>query len=192
MPLPQLLEDREPVLLGQHDVEHHHVGLLLQRELESLASVAGREHVVAFELEVVLQPFDEPFLVLGTELAECSKLVLFEQPCGQIELGLDVRLGPSGPDVTGVTLGTKEKADRLRENRLARPGLAGDRVEPRTERQLCLFDEDEVLDAEAAEHGAAEIVGAPAARHHRPVDPRPLEVHASSAGTPHLPPLRRA
>ena len=96
---------------------------------------------------------EEPFLVLGAKLGERGELVLFDQPCRQIELGLDVRLGPVGADVAGVTLGAEEQADRLGENRLARPGLAGDRVEPWSERELGLLDQDEVLDAEAAKHG---------------------------------------
>src|SRR6185437_9591579 len=79
--------------------------------------------------------------------------------------------------------------DCLGENRLPRAGLPGDGVEPRGEGKLGLVDEDEVLDAEAAEHGAVEMVSGGAARHHRPRIPRPLQVDASSLGTPHLPPL---
>src|SRR6266508_84532 len=136
--------------------------------------------------------YDEPFLVLGAKLGERGELVLLEQRCGQIELGVDVRLGPVRADVAGITLGPEEQADRLGENRLAGPGLAGDRVEPWSEGQLGLLDQDEVLDAEASKHGGVEMVSGPAARHHRPVDPCPLEVHASTAGIPHLPPLSRA
>ena len=109
---------------------------------------------------------DEPVLVLGTEAGDRRELVLFEQARREVELGLDVSLGPSRPDVAGVTLGAEQQADRLRENRLARPGLARDRVEPGGKGQLGLLDQDEVLDAQATEHGAAEIVGGRAARHH--------------------------
>src|SRR5581483_1510545 len=51
-----------------------------------------------------------------------------------------------------VAAGAEQQADRLREDRLAGARLAGDRVQARGEAQLRVADEDEILDAEAAQH----------------------------------------
>ena len=69
-----------------------------------------------------------------------------------VELGLDVRLGAGGPDEAVVALRAEQQADRLREDRLARAGLAGDRVQAGRELELRLPDQHEVLDAEPAQH----------------------------------------
>ena len=86
----------------------------------------------------------ETALALGAQLLE--RLVL------PVELRLDVGLAAGGPDHRGVGPRAEQQADRLRENRLAGAGLAGDRVQARREVELGLPDEDEVLDAQAAEH----------------------------------------
>ena len=91
---------------------------------------------------------DERLLALGPQLGELAQRV----GIGQVELGLDVRLAPGRPDRGGVAARPEQQADRAREDRLARARLAGDRVEPLVEGELGLADEDEVLDAEAAQH----------------------------------------
>ena len=73
-------------------------------------------------------------------------------PSGRSKLRLDVRLGRARPEVAGIPGRAEQEPDRLGEDRLARPGLPGDRVQARPEAQVGLADEDEVLDAQAAEH----------------------------------------
>ena len=90
----------------------------------------------------------DPVLTLGPQLREHAERVVV----GAVELGLDVRLVAGGPDQRGVALGAEEQADRVREDRLARTRLARDRVQPRPELELRLADQDEVRDAERAEH----------------------------------------
>ena len=94
----------------------------------------------------------EPVLVRGPELGETLQTLLVEEPGREVELGLDVCLVRAGPDEARVGFGAEEEPDRLGEDRLARPGLAGDRVEARPELEVGLADEDEVLDAEAPQH----------------------------------------
>ena len=51
-------------------------------------------------------------------------------PAGSVELGLDVGLARARPDGGGIALRAEQQPERLREDRLARAGLAGDRVQP--------------------------------------------------------------
>ncbi len=88
-------------------------------------------------------------LVLRPQLGERLELV-----AGQVELRLDVRLLAGRADERVVALRAEQQAERLREDRLARARLAGDRVQPRRELELRLADEDEVLDAQPPEHAA--------------------------------------
>ena len=85
-------------------------------------------------------------LVLRPELGELLELVR------QVELRLDVGLRGGRADERVVALRAEQEADRLREDRLPRAGLAGDRVQPGRELELRLADEHEVLDAQSAEH----------------------------------------
>ena len=91
---------------------------------------------------------DEAVLVLRPQLGERLEAVLLEQPVGQLELGLDVRLGAVGPDGGGLPLRPEQEPDRLAEDRLAGAGLAGDRVQARGEVELRLADQHEILDPE--------------------------------------------
>ena len=90
---------------------------------------------------------EQHILVLRAKVGELLQLVR------KVELGLDVGLLSTGPDERVVALHSEEKADRLREDRLARPGLTGDGVQTRRELEFGLADEDEVLDAQASQHG---------------------------------------
>ena len=74
-------------------------------------------------------------------------------PSGEVELGLDVGLLRPGPRYAASPGAPEEEPDRLRQDRLAGAGLARDRVQARREGEVGLADEDEALDAEAAEHG---------------------------------------
>ena len=97
---------------------------------------------------------DEAVLVLRPQLGERLELVLVEQRLRQVELRLDVCLVRARPDVRRVAARAEQQPDRLRQDRLARAGLAGDRVQPGRELELGLADQDEVLDPEAAKHRA--------------------------------------
>ncbi len=96
---------------------------------------------------------DEPVLVLRPQLGEGGELLVVEDALGEVEVRLDVGLARTRPEVAGVPGRAEEEPDRLGEDRLAGPGLPGDRVQARPEAQVGLADEDEVLDAQAAEHG---------------------------------------
>ena len=95
---------------------------------------------------------DQSFLALGPELGERGKLVFLEQPSGQIELRLHVGLGAIGPDEGGIPLRAEQQSDGLGQDRLAGTGLAGDRVEPGSQRKLRLVNQHEILDTQAAKH----------------------------------------
>ena len=95
---------------------------------------------------------DEPGLALGPQLGERGELVLVEEPFRHVELGLDVRLGPVAADRRRVGARPEQQPDRLREDRLPRPRLARDRIQPGRERELSLADEDEVLDPKPTKH----------------------------------------
>src|SRR5205814_4495469 len=94
----------------------------------------------------------EARLVLGLKLGERLHALLVEEALWQVELGLDVRLAAAGPDVGRVAFRAEQQADRLREDRLARAGLPGDRGQPARRLELGLPDQDEVVDAQAAKH----------------------------------------
>ena len=87
-------------------------------------------------------------LTLGPQVGQRFEALLLEQAGGDVELRLDVGLFGSGAEVGRVPLGSEEEADRLREDRLARAGLAGDRVQPGRGREIGLADQHEVLDAQ--------------------------------------------
>ena len=70
-----------------------------------------------------------------------------------VELGLDVGLLAGRTDHRRVSTRAEQEPDRLCEDRLSRAGLACDRVQARSEVELGLADEDEILDAQPAKHG---------------------------------------
>ena len=75
----------------------------------------------------------------------------------QREDPLDVRLRGARPHDPGPWLAAQQQVERVREHRLARPGLAGQDVQARAEAELGPFDQQEVLDAQFVEHGAGSI-----------------------------------
>ena len=93
---------------------------------------------------------DEARLVLRPQLRESLRTTLLEEPVRHVELRLDVRLARGRPDRAGIALDAEQEPDRLGEDRLARPGLAAEDVEPGGQLELHLANEDEVLDPEAA------------------------------------------
>src|SRR4051794_23923328 len=62
---------RDPVQPGQHDVEHHDVGLDLLESLDRFQAVLGRGHVVAVPLEGQLGRLTDHRVVLDHENARC-------------------------------------------------------------------------------------------------------------------------
>ena len=94
----------------------------------------------------------EPFLVLRPELGQRLEPILLEQAVRQVELGLHVRLLPTRTDERRVTSRSEQQPDRLGEDRLARPGLARDRIQARRELELGVANQDQVLDAQTAQH----------------------------------------
>ena len=91
---------------------------------------------------------DQPLLVLGPQLEQRQHVVLFERAQRRLRLGLDVRIRALGAHERRVATRAEQQPDGLREDRLARAGLTGDRVQPRGQVELGLADEDEVLDAQ--------------------------------------------
>ncbi len=89
---------------------------------------------------------DERVLVLGPQL---RKLVQLGR---NVQLRLDVRLVRGRPDERVVRLRPEQEADRLREDRLPSACLPGDRVQARRKLELGRADEDEIVDAQAAQH----------------------------------------
>ncbi len=109
------------------------------RARPSVAEHAPREH--------------DPGFVLGPQLRQRRELLVVEEPVGDVELGLHVGLSRRGPDRRGIALRAEQQPDRLGEDGLPRPGLAGERVQARRQLEIRLADEDEILDPEAAQHG---------------------------------------
>ena len=109
----------------------------------------------------------EPFLVRRPQLDERGDVVLVEQSRREVELRLDVRFVAVRADVRGLALRPEQQSDRLGEDGFAGARLACDRVQPRCKGELSLVDEDEILDAEPAQHLPPAMVGRAEARHHR-------------------------
>src|SRR5439155_12114353 len=65
----------------------------------------------------------EALLVAGAELRQGFEAVLLEERRRQVELGLDVRLLALRADEARLALRAEQQADRLRQDRLAGPGL---------------------------------------------------------------------
>ena len=95
---------------------------------------------------------DEPRLVVRAQVAKRLEPLLVEESVRDVELRLDVRLAPGRADGGGVALGAEEQADRLGHDRLPRAGLARQGDEAGRELELGLADENEVLDAQTAQH----------------------------------------
>ena len=87
-------------------------------------------------------------------LAQLRQLRLVKQPVRQLEHSLHVRVAGSRAHDSGARLSAEQQVQGVRENRLARPGLARDRRQPRTGPQLGPLDQEQVLDAQLEEHQA--------------------------------------
>jgi hypothetical protein len=83
---------------------------------------------------------------LREPLRDLRQLGLLEQPVGQGEHPFHVRLLGAGSDDLRPGLPAHQQIYRVGEDRLARPGLAGDRVEPLSEPQLGTLDQQQALD----------------------------------------------
>ncbi len=94
----------------------------------------------------------EPGLVLGPQPGERLEPVLVEETLREVELRLDVGLFAGRADRLGVAFRAEQEPDRLRKDRLAGAGLAGDRVQSLGELELGLANQDQVLDAQSAQH----------------------------------------
>jgi len=147
-PLLELPGHREHALGGSRHVVASRRPAPRVRACAPVAEHAPREH--------------EPFLALRPKLGQRLEPLLLEQAVRQVELRLDVRLLPIRPHEGGVAARSEQQADRLREDRLARTGLAGDRIQARRELELGVADQDQVLDAQPAQHApdATHRVGA--------------------------------
>ena len=94
---------------------------------------------------------DESGFAFRPQLRERRHVVLVEESVRNVELCFDVRLGSGGTDGRSICARTQEEPDGLGEDRLPRPCLSGHRIQAGTERQVCLADEDEVLDPQSYE-----------------------------------------
>ena len=90
--------------------------------------------------------------------------LLVEERVRDVELRLHVGLGAVGADGRRVGARAEQQADRLREDRLPRSGLARDRVQPRSESEIRLADQHEVLDAKPTKQ-SGEATGYDGRRH---------------------------
>src|SRR5215208_4133495 len=111
-----------------------------QERTADVAKVAGRP---AATVEVGAGPplrthaprEDEVLGVVGYPLAE-----LLPQRVRELERALHIRLRRAGPHDPGPRLAAEQEVQRVRQHRLAGPGLAREHVEPRPEAQLGPLD----------------------------------------------------
>src|SRR5262249_37471256 len=95
---------------------------------------------------------DEAVLVRWAQVGDRLEVRVLDQPRADLQLWLDVCLRAVRADQRRIPPAAEQEADRLGENRLPRSRLAGDRVEAGREVELGVADEDEVLDAQTAQH----------------------------------------
>ena len=137
-PLLELARHRDQALAGGGEILARRAPAPGVRAGAAVPEDAPREHEAVF----VLRP------QLGQRRVE-----LVEEAGRRVELRLDVGLPTLGADERCVASVPEEEADGLREDRLARAGLAGDGVQARREGQLGFADEHQVFDPETPEHG---------------------------------------
>ena len=168
---PQPLRHRHDVRPGE-GVEHGQLArrahqppvLVLGREpherpRERRDRVAGRRLAVDHGPRPALRrdpPRQDHLVLVLRQLAERQRRVVVLQalpePGRQRDLGLHQRLLRAGPHRPRVGGRPGQQAERLRQDRLAGPGLPRDRREPARRRQLGPLDDDEVADLQAADH----------------------------------------
>ena len=95
---------------------------------------------------------DDLLGALRQPLGQLRELRLLQQPLRQIEDPLDPGLGRAGPDDLRFGLAAHQQVERVRQHRLAGPGLAGDRVKPLPQPQFGPLDQQQVLDPQLAQH----------------------------------------
>ena len=134
-PLLELAGHRDQPLGGRGEVLARHGAAPRVGARAAVREDAAREH--------------EAGLVLRRQLRERGELLVLEEALRQVELGFDVGLAGGGADRPRVALRAEQKPDRLREDRLPRTRLAGDRRQAVRRRELSLPHEDEVLDPQA-------------------------------------------
>ena len=89
---------------------------------------------------------DDLLGAVGKALGELGQLGVVEQPVREREDSLDPGLLGPGPDDLRPRLAAHQQVERVGEHRLARAGLAGDRVQALAEAQLGPLDQQQVLD----------------------------------------------
>ena len=97
-------------------------------------------------------PEDDLVGVGGKALAQLGQLGIGEQLLGKREDSLHVGLIGSGADDLRARLSAHQQVERVGEDRLPRPGLAGDRVQPAREAELGALDQQQVLDPQLVQH----------------------------------------
>ncbi len=90
--------------------------------------------------------------VRGKAPAQLGQLGLGEQLPSKREDTLHVGLIGPGTDDLGARLAAHQQVERVGEDRLPRPGLAGDRVQPACEAELGTLDQQQVLDPQLVQH----------------------------------------
>ena len=97
----------------------------------------------------------ERLLALGPQLRQLAERFVV----GQVELRLHVRLAGRSSDRRRVAARAEQQPEGVREDRLARAGLARDRIQAGVELELGLANQHEVLDPEASQHAAPSYGG---------------------------------
>src|SRR4051794_8433782 len=89
---------------------------------------------------------------LRQALGDLGQLRVVEQAIRKLEDSLHICLARPWPDDVRPGLPSHQQVEGVREDRLARPGLAGDRVQPGAEAQLGALNQEQVFDSELEEH----------------------------------------
>src|SRR5918994_2889577 len=87
-------------------------------------------------------------------LADLAQPGVVVEPVGKRQDPLHVGLLGAGADDLRPRLAPHQQVDRVREDRLPGPGLAGDRVEAPAEPKLGPLDQEQVLDTQLVQHAA--------------------------------------
>ena len=97
---------------------------------------------------------------LGDPLGDLGKLGFVEEAVGQREHPLHPGLLGAGADDLRSRPAAQQEVERVGEHRLARPGLAGDRVQAGVEPELGPLDQEQVLDSKLEQHAPVLAPGA--------------------------------
>jgi len=94
------------------------------------------------------------FLAGGAQIGHRLQAGVLEEAVGQLELGLDVRLGGVRPDQRAGRGGARQKPDRIGQHRLAGAGLACEHVQAGRRLEVGTLDQGQVLDMQVEQHGS--------------------------------------